>query len=200
MDEAHDSAVAGRQLAAARVVAEAADAALEAFLASVERRALRVAEIVTRDRDEALDLVQDAMMNLANHYRSRPHTEWPPLFYRILDNRIRDWQRRQTVRHRLFFWLDRSDAAAAGDDLVARVADRSAPVEARLAQREAVACLEIALRALPRRQREAFVLRIWEGFSVEQTARSMGCSGGSVKTHLSRALAQLRTRLNPIWP
>lgn len=186
----------------APAVVAAADGAatLDAFLASVERRALRMAEIVTRDRDEALDLVQDAMMNLANHYRRRPAEEWPPLFYRILDNRIHDWQRRQSVKHRLFFWLDRPGDALERDELIARAPDLAALPDARLSQREALDRLEAALRALPRRQREAFALRIWEGLSVEQTARAMGCSGGSVKTHLSRALAQLRERLDGVWP
>jgi RNA polymerase sigma-70 factor (ECF subfamily) len=186
---------------AAGVVAGVADgAALDAFLASVERRALRIAEIGTRDRDEALDLVQDAMMNLANHYARRAAHEWPPLFYRILDNRIRDWQRRQSVKHRLFFWRDRPGDGEARDDLLARAPDRTAPVESRLAQHEAMGRLDAALRALPRRQRQAFVLRVWEGLSVEQTAGAMDCSGGSVKTHLSRALAHLRSELDGFWP
>ena len=177
-----------------------AAATLDAFLASVERRALRMAEIVTRDRDEALDIVQDAMMNLANHYRARPANEWPPLFYRILDNRMRDWQRRQTVKHRLFFWLERPADAEARDALLERAPDGSPPAEMRLAQRQAIGRLDHALRALPNRQRQAFMLRIWEGLSVEQTAHAMGCSGGSVKTHLSRALAQLREHLDGVWP
>jgi RNA polymerase sigma-70 factor (ECF subfamily) len=173
--------------------------ALNAFLMSVERRALRIAEIMTRDRDEALDLVQDAMMSLARHYRRRPAAEWPPLFYRILDNRIRDWQRRQTVKNRLFFWRDKTPEEEHEDPLV-RMPDPAPSAEGRLAQREAMSRLESALRALPRRQREAFVLRIWEGFDVARTAQAMGCSGGSVKTHLSRALAALRKQLEEIWP
>ena len=174
---------------------------LDGFLAWVERRALRIAEIVTRDRDEALDIVQDAMMNLARHYGQRPSGEWPPLFYRILDNRIRDWQRRQTVKNRLFFWQDRKpDEDEPVEDAVMLAPDPGVSVEGRVVQGQAMRKLESALRILPRRQREAFVLRIWEGLSVEQTARSMGCSGGSVKTHLSRALAALRAQLKGVWP
>ncbi|HUS23788.1 MAG TPA: RNA polymerase sigma factor [Candidatus Binatia bacterium] len=175
-------------------------ATLELFLAGIERRALRMAEIATRDRDEALDIVQDAMMNLARHYARRPAGEWPPLFYRILDNRIRDWQRRQSVKHRIFFWNDRPLDDEERDDLVERQPDPAPPVEGRLAQQQAMDKLEHALAQLPGRQREAFMLRIWEGLNVEQTARAMGCSGGSVKTHLSRALAALRLRLKGTWP
>ena len=176
---------------------------LDAFLAEVERRAFRMAEIATRDRDEALDIVQDSMMQLARRYADKPAQDWPPLFYRILENRIRDWQRRQAIRRRLFFWRD-SDLEPDGDGreaLIERLADETRPDQVeQLQQRESMQVLESALRALPARQREAFELRIWQGLSVEQTAQAMGCTGGSVKTHLSRALQALRNRLDGVWP
>jgi RNA polymerase sigma-70 factor (ECF subfamily) len=174
---------------------------LDAFLASVERRALRVAEISTHDRDEALDIVQDAMLQLTRSYAHRPASEWPPLFYRILENKIRDWQRRQTVRRRVF-----TSPEAAGDDgderdPIAQYADPHKPaIVDELRNQEAMVHLERALRQLPRRQREAFMLRVWEGLSVEQTATAMGCTDGSVKTHLSRALHALRSQLAGVWP
>lgn len=180
--------------------AASSPASLDAFLASVERRALRIAQIATRDRDEALDLVQDAMLQLARRYATQPAAEWPPLFYRILENRIRDWQRRQTVKRRIFFWRDH-DAESEDDDPLEQVADPAQPDGAALLQRhQAMQCLEGALHKLPARQREAFELRIWEGLSVDETATAMGCSDGSVKTHLSRALHSLRAQLEGVWP
>lgn len=173
-------------------------ASLDSFLASVECRALRMAEVATRDRDQALDLVQDAMIQLSRRYAARPSAEWKPLFYRCLQNRIRDWHRRQAVRRRLF-WVPRSGPDA--DEPTVDAPDPSAADGADTLQREqALHRLETALRALPARQREVFELRIWEGLDVADTALAMGCGEGSVKTHLSRALTRLRSELEGTWP
>lgn len=169
-------------------------ASLDSFLASVERRALRIAQLATRDRDEALDLVQDAMLRLARRYAGRPPQEWPPLFHRILTNRIRDWQRSRKLRSRLFFW-QRPDEG--DDDPVQQAPDPDAREGAGELQREQLlARLADVLERLPARQREAFQLRVWEGLSVEDTAKAMSCSAGSVKTHLFRAMQVLRTELD----
>ena len=168
---------------------------LNRFLAEVERRALRIAEIAVRDRDEALDLVQDAMIGLARRYGDRNTAEWPPLFYRILQNGIRDWHRRQAVRRRVMVWFGRSrdeddyDAVAAAPDPAGR------SPEEELANDEAMTSLEQAVGRLPTRQREAFMLRTFEGLDVAGTAVAMGCSEGSVKTHYSRAIHSLRETL-----
>lgn len=167
------------------------DAALDAFLKTVERRALRMAELATGQRDEALDLVQDAMCGFVRHYAGKPQGEWVPLFYRVLDNRINDWRRRRSVRSR---WIDawRRDPEDDRDEL-AQAEDFSEPGPLlRLAGGEAAQALDRGLAALPARQRQAFLLRVWEGLDVASTAAAMRCSEGSVKTHLSRALAALR--------
>jgi len=170
-------------------------ASLGSFLASVERRALRIAQQATRDRDEALDLVQDAMLRLARRYGSRPSAEWAPLFHRILVNRIRDWQRGRKLRARLFFW--ERPAADDADDALDRVEDPDAREGAgELQGEQSLRQLEAALGRLPDRQREAFQLRVWEGLSVEQTALAMSCSAGSVKTHLFRAMQALKDELD----
>lgn len=173
---------------------------LNHFLLQVQARALRVAEISTRSRDDALDIVQDAMLHLARAYGRRPAEEWPPLFHRILENKIRDWQRRQTVRNRFFLWRQEptdEDEAPPPED---RAPDLAIPDSTeRLMQAEAMQRLKQALADLPTRQREAFVLRIWEGLSTEDTAVAMGCSDGSVKTHLARALTNLRGKLGDAW-
>ena len=173
---------------------------LNRFLAEVEKRALRIAEISVRDRDEALDLVQDAMIKLARKYADRGSDEWTPLFYRILQNGVRDWHRRQGVRNRVMVWFGRSgnedndyDAIAAAPDPKGRTPDEQ------LQSHEAMQCLEIAVGELPGRQREAFMLRTFEGLDVAGTASAMGCSEGSVKTHYSRAVHSLRETLGEHW-
>jgi len=168
---------------------------VEAFLATVERRAWRVAEIALHDPDEALDAVQDAMLRLVRHYSSKPAGEWPPPFWGILRRRITDLQRRRTVRNRILVWTGR----ATNDDdeeLPAWEAPDPGPDPARaLASRQAHAAMSKAIRTLPRRQQQAFLLRVLEGLDVADTAKAMGCSAGSVKTHLSRAMDALRTQL-----
>src|SRR6185437_10758259 len=170
-------------------------ATIEAFLASVERRAWRVAEIALRDSDEALDAVQDTMLRLVRHYSAKPAEEWSPLFWGILRRRITDLQRRRTVRNRILVWTGR----ATNDDdeeLPAWEAPDLGPDPSRaLASRQAHAAMSKAIRALPRRQQQAFMLRVLEGLDVADTAKAMGCSAGSVKTHLSRAMDALRTQL-----
>ncbi|MBT5220758.1 MAG: RNA polymerase sigma factor [Woeseia sp.] len=175
------------------------EARLNRFFADVEKRALRIAEISIRDRDEALDLVQDAMIKLARNYAGRPDAEWTPLFYRILQNRIRDWQRRQAVKNKVMVFFGRGseeddyDPIAAAPDTAGRSPDQE------LQNEEAMEGLQRALAALPGRQREAFMLRTFEGLNVAGTAVAMGCSDGSVKTHYSRAVHSLRETLGEHW-
>jgi RNA polymerase sigma-70 factor (ECF subfamily) len=167
---------------------------LSAFLASVERRAFKQCVFSVQDDDTALDIVQDAMMKLAEKYADRPAAELPLLFQRILQNGIRDHFRRGKVRSTWTTLL--SNLGLGGDDddadplevldvdLAPNVPDSPA---ARLEQAQVMSAIEEAVRGLPERQREAFMLRYWEELDVGETARVMGCSEGSVKTHCSRA-------------
>lgn len=184
-------------------VALAHDDDLERFLAGVERRALRMAELATGNRDEALDLVQEAMCRLVRRYRSRPGAEWPALFWRILYNRLQDWQRRTLVIRRLRVWLLGPSEAERDepDQGLNRLPAPASSEPAGQAQAEQTRrALERALRTLPLRQRQVFLLRAWEGLDVADTARALGCSPGSIKTHYARALRKLRAQLGDHWP
>lgn len=173
---------------------------LDAFLAESERRAFRMAQFATRDPDEALDLVQDAMLSFVQRYRDKPASEWRPLFYRVLENRILDWHRQRHSRGRWWVSLFVADDAD-GEDPLERIAGPAAdnPLQA-LQRARSMSRLESALYALPLRQQQVFLLRIWEGLDVAATARALGLGQGSVKTHLSRALARLRAELGEEWP
>jgi RNA polymerase sigma-70 factor (ECF subfamily) len=174
---------------------------LNQFLAEIERRAFRMAQVALRDADDALDVVQDAMLKLARSYGTRPSSEWRPLFYRILENGIRDLQRRRTVRKKFMVWLPgaKEDPDNEAMDPLDTVPDASPDAPELLMQDQAMQRLEASLRALPARQREAFMLRNFEGLDVAETAHAMGCSEGSVKTHYSRAVHSLREQLGEVW-
>ncbi len=176
--------------------------ALEGFLAGVEAKAFRIAQIALRHEDDALDAVQDAMLRLVRSYSHKPPEEWRPLFYRILENCVRDMQRRRSVRGRVLGWYQRAfgeDAAEAEGDPLEQLRD-SAPTPPVQAQTdETMRALEAALAGLPSRQRQAFLLRNLEGLDVAQTAKAMGCSEGTVKTHYFRALQALRAQLSEYW-
>ena len=180
-----------------RVPERETPATLEAFLAQVERRAYRFAELQLRQREDAMDAVQDAMLRLVKSYRNRPGTEWAPLFWGILRRRVVDLQRRRKVRAIVLPFTSigtrRSDA---GDELSAwEPADRAhGPLE-NLHGEGAYQAMAAAVAELPQRQAQAFALRVLEGLDVADTARAMGCGEGSVKTHLSRALHRLREQL-----
>jgi len=163
---------------------------LEQFLAGVSARAFRFAESGLRHREDALDTVQEAMVKMLG-YRQRPADEWTPLFWAILRRKIVDMQRRRKFR---LSWLREPLRHEDGGEI--DWMDEHSPGPARQHEsREAWTILVRALRALPQRQREAFTLRVLEELDVPTTARIMGCSEGSVKTHLFRAREALKAQL-----
>lgn len=174
---------------------------MDRFLASVEQGAFRIARYHLRDEDDALDAVQDAMIRLVRNYAKRPSEEWRPLFFRILQNKVRDAQRRRAVRAKVLGFIPGSfrNEEDATDPLQQAPDSRTPDPGTQLALDGAMVELERALNDLPARQKEAFLLRTIEALSVAHTAQAMGCSEGSVKTHYSRAVHQLRKRLGEHW-
>jgi len=175
---------------------------LSSFLESVERRAFKQAMFAVRDEEAALDIVQDAMMKLAEKYGDRPDEELPMLFQRILQNTIRDYYRRSKVRS---MWTTLLSAFSPDDDedydpleTLAADEDEAGPKtpESKLQQAQTLNLIEDEIKKLPPRQREAFLMRYWEDMDVAETAAVMGCSEGSVKTHCSRATHTLAIALS----
>lgn len=179
----------------------ASEQELEQFLKSVERRAFKRTVFAVRDDDAALDIVQDAMIRLAEHYADRPVAELPLVFQRILSNATMDWFRRQKVRQGVmqnFSDFEPSDADDSFDVLeVLEAAGGTASEGAddQVSRAQILLAIEVEISALPARQREAFLLRYWEEMDVAETATVMGCSEGSVKTHCSRAVRALAKAL-----
>jgi len=159
-----------------------------------------MAKMATGSREEALDIVQESMLKLVQRYGGRDESEWQPLFYRILQSKIRDWYRRSRVRNRWRVWF----SGDVDDDVIEPhlrhgVETQTPQPDQHLGGVQLAAQLEGALQQLPLRQQQAFLLRAWEGMDVKQTATAMGCSAGSVKTHYSRAVHRMRELLGHCW-
>src|SRR5690606_28244101 len=122
---------------------------LEAFLRGIDARAFRFAELGLRHREDALDAVQDAMLKMLA-YRDRPASEWSPLFWSILRNRMVDMQRRGLFRLR---WLLPGSTDKDGEpiDWADDAPDPSRSHDSHVAWEQ----ISRALRKLPARQREA---------------------------------------------
>ena len=178
---------------------------LDEFLANSEYKAFRIAMYALRDEPTALDVVQDAMLKLSEKYSDRPHTEWPALFFTILNNRITDVRRWRKLREiggkSISLFRSRDD----GEE---NLLDSGLGVETNPAQHEpeqAVLAKELrvhidnALEYLSEKQRQVFMLREWQGMSVRDTATVLGCSEGSVKQHHFRAMRTLRKNLAEVW-
>ena len=180
----------------------ASDKELSDFLKSVERRAFKRVVYAVRDDDAALDIVQDAMIRLAEKYADRPAAELPLLFQRIVSNATMDWFRRHKVRSAVMRNFSDFESAGDGEDsdlletLGALAGSQAAESAAdSVARVEILQAIEAEVSRLPGRQREAFILRYWEELDVAETAQCMGCSEGSVKTHCSRAVHSLAQAL-----
>jgi len=176
---------------------------LSDFLKSVEKRAFKRSMYHVRDEEAALDIVQDTMMKLAQHYGDKPVGELPMLFQRILSNNTLDWFRRRKTRNALFSNMNEFESAGDEGDFdlletMESLVDSEGTESAQDATERAQTMhqIELQIKELPGRQREAFLMRYWEEMDVAETAAAMGCSEGSVKTHCSRAVLALSKALS----
>lgn len=171
---------------------------LTEFLKSVEKRAFKRAVYHVRNEESALDIVQESMMRLSEHYGHKPASELPMLFQRILSNCTMDWFRRQKTQNALF--SNMSDFESSNEDSefdlletlnLQSHSEQTESAESSTQRAQTLRNIESEIQTLPARQREAFLLRYWEELDVAETAIVMGCSEGSVKTHCSRAVQAL---------
>jgi RNA polymerase sigma-70 factor (ECF subfamily) len=180
----------------------ASDKELSDFLKGVEKRAFKRTAYAVRDDDAALDIVQDAMIRLAEKYVDRPAAELPLIFQRILSNATMDWFRRQKVRNAVVRNFSHFESVETDGDFdlleTLEAAEGSTAGESAsdaVSRTQILLMIDAQVAELPARQREAFLLRYWEELDVAETAAAMGCSEGSVKTHCSRAVHALAKAL-----
>ncbi len=174
---------------------------MDTFLADVEKQAYLMANMSVKNADDALDIVQESMMTMVTRYAHKPRDQWRPLFFRIVQNRTRDFHRRASTRGKVFSLFNAFRRHSEEDvEIESLHAGRESeqPERRSMIDDSRDEMLE-ALARLPERQREAFVLRAVEGLDVADTATAMGCSAGSVKTHYSRAIHRLRELLEEHW-
>jgi RNA polymerase sigma-70 factor, ECF subfamily len=176
---------------------------LSDFLKSVEKRAFKRSVYHVRDEDAALDIVQDSMIKLSVHYADKPPAELPMLFQRILQNTTLDWFRRQKTHKALFSNMSSFEKAGEDGDFdlletleALDTSERTESAEMQVSRGQILLQIDEAVKTLPDRQREAFLMRYWEEMDVAETAAAMGCSEGSVKTHCSRAVQALSKLLS----
>lgn len=195
----HDSEYAvshGATVMIASDVLASAETTMDDFLAGIERPAFRSAQLALGNADDALDAVQDAMLRLVRSYKQRPAEEWTPLFWSILRRRISDIRRRRKVRSIMVGWLHGRNQGDDGEELPAWDPPAHGPGPSQqLEDQHSMQALAAAVQTLPARQQEAFTLRVLNELSGAETAAAMGCSEGSVKTHLSRAMSAMRQQL-----
>lgn len=165
------------------------------FLIYIEKKSYYMALLATSSHADALDLLQDSMIKLVTKYAKKPSNEWQPLFYKILQNRIRDWHRHQKVKNILFFWkYDNDDDVHDLQPAMNNEYIEETPETVVVKDQQKAAAIEY-LKRLSSKQQQCFLLRSWEGLSVAETAEIMACSQGSVKTHYFRAVTKLRTMM-----
>lgn len=165
---------------------------IERFLQGVEKTAYRMLILTVGEHADALDILQDTMFKLVVKYADRPEAEWKPIFYKIMQNKVRDWQRHQTVRSVVLFWQKNDNQSSHSENWLENHAANQWSPDEHLQNSQRQQMVLRVLQALPDKQRQCLLLRTWEGMSVAETANVMGCSQGSVKTHLFRATAKIK--------
>lgn len=165
---------------------------LNQFFIAQEKKAYAIALMSLKNQDDALDVVQDVMIKFVEKYSKKKKQHWCSLFYRMIQNRITDFHRSNSQKKKYFSFF-RNDEQ---ENIVEQVADEKYVSALKQIDNDIkIERLQESLKTLSTRQLQAFICRIWDGLSVAQTAESMKCSQGSVKTHLFRALKQIKQQM-----
>jgi len=169
---------------------------LDRFLEGCQKQAYSIAFFSIKDSSDSLDVIQNTMIAFVKYYMSKPEDQWRPLFYKVLQNKINDHFRSKKKWFSLFKSPIEEDREEA--DLVNGQSLSGSPIQY-FENSEIKENVSMAIAELPERQRQTVIYRLWQGFSVKETAQIMKVSQGSVKTHLSRALVNLKGQLGDIY-
>jgi RNA polymerase sigma-70 factor (ECF subfamily) len=157
---------------------------VEAYNLLVSRWEKRVFNYVLRlvgDREDALDVTQDVFLKaFQNLGKLEDLTRFAPWLYRIAHNEAHSLLRKSRPEGELAYEPASSDPAA-----------RLFPIELSLA-------VESALKRLSEDQREAVVLKVYQGFKFEEMAEILCCPVSTVKSRLYTALDLLKETLAPV--
>lgn len=183
--------------------------ALETFFSAQGSKPFHIAQSALWDRELAMDTVQDSMLRLVENYRTRPASEWPALFYTILNNRINDMRRKRMLeqgKHRLVSLTgmfhdhqEQHDGITEYELAADSRNDGITAPESDLVADELKSRISRAVQELSERQRQVFILREWRGMTIQETAEILGCSENSIKQHHFRAMRELRKQLAEVW-
>ena len=175
---------------------------IEEFLKFISPGAFSICFMSCKNRDDAHDIVQSSMCKLVEKYRNNAQSQWKPLFYTILRNKLNDFHRKRLLLGRFFVEVDNDLEQIDNQSHTSRSMVNNFSVnnpDILMDREKRISLLMSSIAALPNRQQQAFIFRYLEGYSTNQTALAMNCSEGSVKTHLSRANQKLKFLLKDIY-
>ncbi|HOV32663.1 MAG TPA: sigma-70 family RNA polymerase sigma factor [Candidatus Hydrogenedens sp.] len=150
---------------------------------------------VTGNREDALDVTQEVLVKAYEKINQwEPRGAFLPWLLRLAVNRSIDYLRkRKRTSHES---LDESIAKISEDEPQA-VSSRTNPSDLARAK-EIDDKIRFAMNNLSKTQKTVFVLRYYQGYSLNEIAEHLGCTVGSVKVHLFRALQKVRNELGKI--
>lgn len=169
---------------------------LDEFLRGCQKQAYGIAYLSTKHKSDSLDVIQNTMIAFVKYYHSKPEDQWRPLFYKVLQNKIND-HFRSTKRWFNIFTNPKDEDSE--ESLFNRQESQIESPTQYFESDEIKENVSKAISELPERQRQAVIYRLWQGFSVKETAHIMKVSQGSIKTHLSRALSNLKGQLGETY-
>ena len=169
-------------------------AAFEELVRRYQGRVFAVAYRLCGNREDALDVAQEALFKAYSKIDTwQPTGGFVPWLLRLTSNQAIDHLRRRKRQR-----TERLDEAFIPETEGAAVEPVTFSTETAVRAGEIDARITAALPVLSESQRSVFVLRHYQGLQLNEIAEELGCTVGSVKVHLFRALKKLREQLKDL--